>query len=88
MINGKYKKGDEVKFDGRTEPCIIYRVFDPQEVIVVTDLNGHLPCPVPKPCIFLEVMGYVPTELLVPVLGHPGNVYAFEQLLKQNGRLS
>lgn len=88
MINGKYERWDEVKFKDNIEPCIIYRVHDGEEQIIETDFNGHLPFKVPKPHISIEVIGMVATELLAPVLGHPGNVYAFEQLMKQSGRLS
>lgn len=64
MINNKYERGDEVKFQGQVEPCIIYRVFDGEEVIIETDFNGHLPCKIPKPHIHIEVMGLVAVELL------------------------
>lgn len=88
MINGKFERGDEVKFNGQVEPCIIYRVFDGTEVMMTTNFNGLLKFAVPKPHIHIEVMGLIATELLVPTVGHPNNVYAFEQLLKQSHRLT
>jgi hypothetical protein len=83
-----WQRGDIVKFEGREEPCVIYRIFDAEEIIIETDLGGRLACKIPKPHVAIEVLGYVPTEMLVPVAGHKDNIFGFEFLLKQSGRLS
>lgn len=77
----KFNKGDEVKFEGNNEPCIIYRVIDPAEVLQHCKTLG-------KTCahITIEVMGLVPAECLVLAHGHYQNAYALDVKLNLNGQ--
>lgn len=76
------KTGDIVKFEDRVEPCVVYRVLDDTIVNDWFSINGSIPEILPH--IKIEVMGYVPLKYLVPVVGHPNNMFALDKMLHQN----
>lgn len=78
------KQGDIVKFLGREEPCVVYRVQDANEKILEFSLDG---CSYEiLPHIKIEVMGWVPKRYLVAVEGHPRNMFALDKMLHMNNQ--
>lgn len=68
-----------VKFEGRIEPCIVYRVIDEKEQFFESS-KLHKICA----HINIEVMGWVPSELLTEIEGHPKNVFATDYRMLKN----
>lgn len=63
----------KVKFKLNTEPCIVYEVKNATEVVEYADPLGKY-CP----HIEIEILGYVPVELLAEAVNHPRNVPAID----------
>lgn len=80
------KRGDIVKFDGRVEPCIVYRVTDDEVQWGEFEMEGH-PLEV-LPHVRIEVIGLVPLKFLVPCVGHPENMFALDKMLHMNHQTS
>jgi len=78
------KQGDTVKFEGRVEPCIVYRVVDDTVQYQEFSINGSIPEVLPH--IKIEVMGLVPLKYLVPTVGHPRNMFALDKMLHMNNQ--
>jgi hypothetical protein len=77
--------GDIIKFKGRVEPCVVYRVTDATEILqgFTEPESGRERI---MPHIKIEVMGYVPVQLITPVVGHPMNMFALDKMLHQNAQ--
>lgn len=67
------------KFKGRKEPCVQYTIVDEQRVLQHSEA-------LKKICthVRIEVLGYVPEELLEPVKGHKQNVNALDYHMHKN----
>lgn len=76
------KRGDIVKFDGREEPCVVYRITD--ETIEYGWFQFKEEPRQWLPHIRIEVIGLVPTKYLVPTIGHPENMFALDKMLHMN----
>jgi hypothetical protein len=65
-----------VKFKGKKEPCITYRVINPNPVIEFDEvLNKYCEC------IEIEMLGLVAKELLEEVIGDKDNITATDVYL-------
>jgi hypothetical protein len=62
-----------VRFKKNPEPCIIYRVINDVPSMQYDEYFGKY-----MECIEIEVMGYVPTELLTEAKEHLNNVQAID----------
>lgn len=76
-MNNKFNKGDVVKFQGREEPCVVYRVLDPTPLWMN---NAQLN--VPMYHIRIEYCGMVPEKYLEKATGFVGNTFATDHALK------
>jgi hypothetical protein len=67
------------KFKGRSEPCVQYSIVDPVRILQHSE---HLN----KICshVRIEVVGYIPEELLEPVEGHKQNMNAIDYYMHKN----
>lgn len=79
----KYKLGDTVKFLGRKSPCIVYQVVDPVEQLLYCKELGYI-CAHVK----LEVIGFIPVELLESAVSSPDNIPALDFALNHSNRLN
>lgn len=63
----------KVKFKGNTEPCIVYEVKNPTEVMEYDDVQDKHCL-----CIEVELLGFVDKELLTEAADHPNNIPAID----------
>lgn len=71
------------KFKGREEPCVQYQIVDPKKTIQYSEA-------LKKICahVRIEVLGYVPEELLESVAGHKENMNAIDYYMHKKHQVS
>lgn len=78
-----FSVGTILKFLGNSEPCTVYRVIEPNEVIERSPELNEL-----VPHVKIEVMGWVPKQLLTKAIGSPDNVFGLDRLLKETQQVN
>lgn len=76
--------GCVVKFDGNTEPCVVYRVLDATPVYI--EFSQGMVVPQVMPHVKIEVIGLVPTSLLRKATQHHKNMFALDKALHMDDR--
>lgn len=72
----KYKFGDIVKFLERQEPCTVYRIIDPTEVLIEFKKEGMIPH------VKIEMLGFVPVKYIEPAGNTVGNKFAIDTAME------
>jgi hypothetical protein len=70
-----------VRFKKNPEPCITYRVLNNVPSMQYDEYFKKY-----MECIEIEVMGYVPKELLTEAAEHTGNVQAIDLAIELNNQ--
>lgn len=63
----------KMKFKGNTEPCIVYELKSPNDLVEYDEIQQKY-CP----CLEVELLGFVDKELLTEAADHPDNIPASE----------
>jgi hypothetical protein len=73
----------KVRFIKNQEPCVVYEVKNPNPTMEYDDQYKKY-----MECIEIEVMGFVPMELLTEASDHPNNVNAIDLAVYLNNHSS